>query len=154
VSDECVAKPPVYPVHSTTACWKCGAQQPVAAILAVNVEGAGGEVCIFSGVTRLPPDLLAYVRKRRPTYRLSYSRTAGMKYFANTCGSCGALFGDFYLHDEPGGAFFPDSEEDAARMRVEEIPLRSEIRIAGSPGVGTGDMIIQHARRTGPGECA
>ncbi|MCZ6690352.1 MAG: hypothetical protein O7H41_12170 [Planctomycetota bacterium] len=154
VGEEHVVRPPVYLVHSSMTCWKCGAPQVVVAIAAHNVEGLEDTVSVFSEVTSLPKELLAHMRKRCPTYRLRYSRTAEMRYFANTCGSCAALFGDFYLHSEPGGAFFPDSEEAAARMSVEVLPVRGEIRIAGWLGTGLGEIIMQCAMRPGPVERA
>ena len=40
----------------------------------------------------------------------------------NHCQHCHAKIGDFFLHNEPGGAFVPLSELDARYMVLIELP--------------------------------
>jgi hypothetical protein len=80
---------------------------PVVAILAPRVAGTEGEVCILSEITELPEAILAYIQRRVPTFKLTFSKTIEQKYFANTCPKCAMLSGDFHLHEEPGAPFFP-----------------------------------------------
>lgn len=49
------------------------------------------------------------------TVQHRYSRTTDSKYWANTCPNCRRLQGDFFVFNEPGGAFFPD-EDDKMRF--------------------------------------
>ncbi len=148
--------PPLYLVGKKIDCWKCGARMPAVALVAPNVEGAyddedeieGEEVYILSDVARLPKNVLEYLQKRVPTFKLKYSKTVGDKYYANTCPRCGMLSGDFYLHSEPGAPFFPMDEEEAALLFLTEIPIESPVYIDAGFHMGTGDLIVKHARRS------
>jgi hypothetical protein len=48
MDDGLTIDPPVYLIGSMYPCWHCGARMPAVALLAPNVEGAEGEVCIPS----------------------------------------------------------------------------------------------------------
>ena len=65
-------------------------------------------------------------------FRKARSKTAEMSYFANHCEQCDVLQGDFYLHSEPGGAFFPESAGEASR--IEFIPIAATVAVNGTPG--------------------
>lgn len=75
---------------------------PVVALLAPNIEGTEGEICMLSGIVELPEAILTYIQGRVPTFKLKYSKTIGGKYLANTCPKCKVLSGDFHLHSETG----------------------------------------------------
>jgi len=38
-------------------------------------------------------------------------------------GSDKTIYGDFFLHDEPGAPFFPSDEKDAKLLYIKEIPF-------------------------------
>jgi len=120
---------------------------PVVAILAPQVEGAEGEICILSEITELPEAILTYIQRRVPTFKLTFSKTIEQKYFANTCPKCGMLTGDFYLHDEPGAPFLPTDEHEAASLYMTELPLPDRIHAQASMSIGCGDLILKNARR-------
>jgi hypothetical protein len=139
-----VIDPPLYMASTTITCWRCGADTPAVALIAPNVPEEDGEVGILSNIIELPSSVLVFVQARFPTFKRQLSRTTQSEYYANTCPQCGALSGDFYLHSEPGGAFFPKTEADAARLTVEEIPLDGPIEVAACLGIGCGDFILEH----------
>lgn len=139
--------PPLYLLGMKVSCWRCGSRMTVVALLAPNAEGANGEVCVISNVQGLPNEVLSFMQQKVPTYQFRASRTAGSKYSANSCPKCKVIYGDFYLHDEPGAPFFPESEEAAKALYVTEIPIRGTVDIQGAPGVGMGELILQHAKR-------
>ncbi len=139
--------PPLYLVGMKIACWKCSEKMPAVALLAPNVEDMDDEICILTDVVGLPSNILEYVQKRVPTFRFRYSKTVGSKYYANTCPSCSMLSGDFFLHSEPSAPFFPTGEEEAARLYLTEIPIKSPVFIQAGYHMGTGDLILNHARR-------
>lgn len=145
--------PPLYLVGKKISCWKCGARMPVVVFVAPHVEGISEDeieeqvICILSDVVKLPTNILEYLRKRVPTFKLKYSQTVGDKYYANTCPSCGMLSGDFFLHSEPGAPFFPMDEEEAANLYLTEIPIESPAFIQAELHMGTGELIVEHARR-------
>jgi len=72
---------------------------------------------------------------------------AGKKYFANTCPKCGVMSGDFFLHSEPGAPFFPTEEEEAKSLYMTEIPLSGSITAKASLCLGTGDLILENAKK-------
>lgn len=139
---------PLYLASTCTICWRCRVAMPVVCLIAPQVEGADGEVCVLSDVRRLPEDVLTFIQRQFPSFRLKYSKTVQAKYYANTCPKCGVLSGDFHLHAEPGAPFFPETEEDAKRLTLEEIPMSASIEVEASPGMGVGDLILEHAKRT------
>ena len=54
----------------------------------------------------LPTDILKIIQEKYPFHKSTYSYTVQDRYIANTCEYCSALQGDFYLYEEPDGAFF------------------------------------------------
>jgi hypothetical protein len=51
------------------------------------------------------------------------------------------------VHSEPGGPFFPTSEEEAIHLTVVEIPLDGPVEVEASLGMGAGDLILEHAKK-------
>lgn len=147
---------PLYVLTATMACWKCRREQTVVALGCHNLSdgeqdmvpfGDVSELLLLSDVTKLPPTVLKELVKRNPLYTLRYSSTAEEEYFANTCG-CGALFGDFYLYSEPGGAFFPEEPEAARAITLERLAFEGSLPFdcSFSQG-GAGQLILAHATR-------
>ena len=136
--------PPLYFASTTIACWRCGADMPAVAIIAPNVPGTEGSVCILSDILSLPGGVRAFIQKRFPTFKLTYSKTIRSKYYANTCPKCGVLSGDFFLHSEPGSPFFPESEEEAAHLTLVKIPMDGPIEVEAGLGMGVGEIILEH----------
>ena len=65
------------------------------------------EIIVFSWPEDEVHDNLASTPQPRPrTIQYRYSATAGCRYWANTCPYCRSIQGDFYLHNEPNGAFW------------------------------------------------
>ena len=60
---------------------------------------------------------------------------------------CGANFGDHYLYSEPGGAFFPETDEAAARMTIHPLRLEGEFELTATYIQGVEDSIFAHAQR-------
>ena len=145
--DRLTIDPPLYLIGKMDSCWRCGARMPVVAILAPKVAGTEGEVCILSDITELPEAILAYIQRRVPTFKLTFSKTIEQKYFANTCPKCGVLKGDFYLHEEPGAPFCPTDEHEAASLYMTELPVSGRIHVRAGFSMGCGDLILNNARR-------
>jgi len=116
-------------------------------LLPCNVDGEEGEICILSDIQELPRDVYFFIKKRVPSFKMKYSKMAGHKYLGNTCPKCGLLSGEFFLHAEPGGPFFPEDENDAKSLYIREIPLTGPIIVTASVSMGFGDMILKNAQR-------
>jgi hypothetical protein len=145
--DKLKIRAPLYLIGKKIECWRCESRMSAVALLAPNVDGTENEVCILSNVQHLPDNVLSYVQKRVPTYKLKFSKTEGEKYFANTCPKCGVLSGDFFLHSEPGAPFFPTEEEEAKSLYLTEIPLSGAITVTASLSMGIGGIILACAKR-------
>jgi hypothetical protein len=137
-------------------CWKCRSRQEVVALAAqelklldpiVEEEKSDKDLVILSEIEEMPQALASYIQDRHPRYAKRFSRTAELSYFANSC-ECGALLGDHYMHSEPGGAFFPESEEDAATIRIVVLPFEPPIYVKSSYHQGSvGSLILEHGTR-------
>lgn len=139
--------PPLYLVGMKIECWRCQHRMPAVAILAPNIEGTDNEICILSDIVGLPKDILNYIQTRAPTFQLKYSKTVGSQYYANTCPICGTLSGDFFLHSEPGAPFFPTDEQEASQLYLTEIPTVGPILVQSGFHMGTGELILSHAKK-------
>jgi hypothetical protein len=93
--------PPLYLIGIKVPCWRCGSKMSVVTLLARHVMDTEDQVCILSNIQNLPNEVLYYIQKRVPTFKLKSSRMAGIKYYANTCPKCRVIFGDFFLQEEP-----------------------------------------------------
>ena len=144
----------LYLLTAQQVCWKCRAEQLVVALAAQRlsdesppVEHTSEDLVVLSDIIEMPEEVFSYLRQHNPRYESRYSNTAGHSYFSNTC-ECGALFGDHYLHSEPGGAFFPESEEDAAKITLSSIPVHPPLKFDCDCHYGSvGELILGHARR-------
>lgn len=145
---------PIYLITSQEPCWRCGQPQNVVALAASNVDDGEGffppselsAPLLLSNIVEMPASVVDAVCTRHPRYRKHLSRTIGQTYFANLC-ECGANFGDHYLHSEPGGAFFPETDETAARMTIQTLPLEGEFELTAIYTQGVEDSIFTHAQR-------
>lgn len=146
---------PIYLLRSSESCWKCGAVQEVVALATRHLHeddpdgdetDTEDEPIILDNISEMPQEVLDYIRAVHPRYEKRTSKTMGSAYYMNTC-SCGAHFGDFYLYSEPGGAFFPDTEEQASHIAIEELPLTGTFDLECGYGVGIGSFIFEHAKR-------
>ncbi len=135
------------------ACWKCREPTPVVGLLATLAEDDGEsygdptarpvEPISLRNITDLPYDLLQVMRAYQPRYAKRESRTAGMSYYQNECRHCGANIGDFYLFGEPGGPFFPMSEDEVALVEVLDVPVIGTLEIEADCGQGGVDLIFE-----------
>jgi len=106
----------------------------------------GNELVVLDYVESMPPEILEWILAKHPQFENRESKTAEANYYTNTC-LCGAHFGDFFLHHEPGGAFFPNTEKEAGLISIEELPLKGVFDFDCGYGVGIGYFIFEHARR-------
>ncbi|MHC1481473.1 DUF5710 domain-containing protein [Frateuria aurantia] len=145
--DFMVRSPYYYVIESSTSCWKClnltrvfsfflpeeheqfefVEDEDESFTLSVDLgkwvcHGYRGTVSNISDLSRkVANELSRYTKK----FKSAYSKGGG-RYMMNHCEHCGSKQGDFYMHCEPGGAFFPVSPEDASRMILNKINDRFE----------------------------
>lgn len=146
--------PPLLLLSAETRCWKCGKSVMAVALAAHALEEDGqrvgdaadtSDMFVLTSVDAMPEEVLSELVQRNPNFGRRYSNAAGESYFVNNC-NCGTFTGDFYLHAEPGGAFFPTTVEEAAGITVECLPFKEPLEFGASWGAGTGEFILAHAR--------
>lgn len=145
-----IIKAPFYLGIADSSCWKCHAQIKVIALYSDNFFSLGdGEdevyfedaeaKSFFNTVTYLDAEVAAFLTREFPFFKLGFSRTVGEKYWANHCSKCGALQGDFFNHNEPGGAFFPMTEEECRSLTLVKLPFGYDAGLRGSFSFSTNE---------------
>lgn len=145
--EELIVNPPLYMVGLKIPCWRCEAKMSVICLLAPDVDDTEDQVCLLTGIEKIPEEILSFIKEKVPTFKLRFSKMAGTKYFANTCPKCSVIYGDFFLHDEPGALFFPENEEQAQSLYIKEIPISGSVKILANLSFGTGEIILENAKR-------
>ena len=149
-----VRAPHYHIIESASDCWKCSSRTRVFAFLlpeeheqfeyvddydefslARNLgewrcHGYRGTV---GSVQSLSPLVSKQVRRFTENLKQAYSKAAGHRYIMNHCERCGAKLGDYFMHGEPGGAFFPTSPDQASRM----ILIKINERFDANCGIGS-----------------
>ena len=147
MEDSLKISPPLYLVEGIETCWKCNKQTQVFSLLAPNIENTENEVCMLSDIESLPSEVLSFIQQLAPNFKLTFSKMAGNEYYGNACCKCGVLIGDFFLHSEPDGAFFPGGEEEAKSLYLVEVPIVEVVRAEASLHMGSGDLILENAKK-------
>ena len=96
-------------------CWKCHRETEVICVYCehgvIDQElYSDFSVSSISAINAVLADQL----KAWPTFRWRLDKSLGRRVLTNHCTSCGAPQSDYYLHCEPGGAFFMISRSDPA----------------------------------------
>ena len=145
--------PSVYSVEAKAACWKCDRSSRVATVAAESflMRDEPGQLVepdlyLFSEIEYMPRALVEAMREVNPGYRKRFSKTAGAAYYMYHC-ACGAQLGDFYMHSEPGGAFFPTTLEAARAILLRGLEIQTPLAITGSPSMVYPNFSLEHARR-------
>ncbi|MFD0894733.1 hypothetical protein KBB96_05050 [Luteolibacter ambystomatis] len=123
--------PPFFLLRSLERCWRCNEVARVFAFAASRCTTSdeeledyiplGGPFMLYNALD-LPADLVEFARELGASIQRRYSKTAETEYYMNLC-HCGAPFGDYFMFNEPGHAFFPTSEEEAAMIEIFQLPL-------------------------------
>ena len=82
-------------------------------------------------VAYLPVEVGSRLQQYSSSYRLAYSEETLDTYWANHCERCSSLQSDHELFCEPGGAFTPISENEAAAIELTVIEEPFEASAAG-----------------------
>lgn len=126
---------PVYLVGAAENCWKCRSENEVVTLACTTIgvdermeRADPGETFLLSYIREMPAELFLFVTGLASNYRKLYSRTADVEYYANVC-KCGANFGDWYLFNEPDGAWFPKDDLGVVTTRVVPVPLAGPFQV-------------------------
>jgi len=141
---------PFYLVKSKEPCWKC---EKISEVITFAAEGVieddkeHKEFVTFVYVSLLPEKLATFIAKKYENYFIDFSKTTQSYYYINHCMHCSALLGDFYLHSEPDGAFFPMSEQAAKEIELIELKESGYIQLSADTAYGYPSMIGEFASK-------
>lgn len=115
MEDKLECRPPYKIFKGKNVCWNCNNDFNVVGIVVneaiIDIEEGFSEKAYLIYVKELPDELLQEIQAISPNYRMEFTATTEMDYFANVCPHCGEVTGDHFLFSEPDGAFGPGNEE-------------------------------------------
>jgi len=131
-----------YIVQSSTSCWICKKTTEVACIVVPQGhESFESDSCLpseyaasLNELEYLNDEPLTILGRLAPSCFLDYSQQADHSYLMNHCSHCRAKLGDFYLHSEPGGPFFPITSEDYKAIHIQRFDIAIEAEASTSIG--------------------
>jgi len=135
--DDCdfylIASSSAYVAATRTQCWKCRAPTPVVCLYCADgtIAGERYEGFTVSNITAIDAALERQL-ERWPFLRFGRGGRECDRYLGNHCVHCDVLQQDYYMHCEPGGAFF--TLIDAPSGAIELTPLTGEVRLTGDEG--------------------
>jgi len=91
-------------------------------------------------IESLPPELLALLKARLPSYYLDSTREGETPYLMNHC-RCGATLDDDFVSGDVGAAFWPDTPEGYGDFRLFPLPMEQPIPIVSSYMIGGGEYL-------------
>lgn len=114
-------------------CWRCHGSIRVVCIYCESgcIAGEAYEQFTVSNISAIDEALSRQLDGLRD-FRFAYSREAGGRVLLNHCPHCRVAQADYFLHCEPGGAFF--TLRDAPAGAFEITPLLGRISLAGDEG--------------------
>ena len=142
---------PVFLVKSKEPCWRCAGISDVYCLAAsgfINSDFEHDEFSTFSNIKVLSGNLARVLKIHAPKYNQDYSQKAGSVYYMNHCQYCNAKLGDFYMHNEPGGAFQPLTPTEGKGITLFEIKnINDECYLHGNEGLRSPCYIESDAQR-------
>ena len=159
-----IAQTPFFIARNQRTCWKCSELTTVVSLASDNFfeldylnEEEDDETMawfsqdyftFFSSPTYINKETIELISQKFPFYKLGYSKTVNGQYWANHCEKCNALQGDFYNHNEPGGAFSPMSIEECQQLTFLEVPSKFDLTIeAGTGWSSMNEEILEFSKK-------
>jgi hypothetical protein len=142
----------VYLLTNSKSCYRCNKSTSVFCIASSamrELDDFPEYLTVYHNVTYLPEPIYRLVDKHYPTYHMDYSKQQDRKVFMNHCTHCGAKQGDFFMHSEPGGAFYPLDKKAAEAIQLKKIVgLEDSFSIEADQSTGN-RLIGLHGNRNG-----
>ena len=99
-------------------CWKCEKKNKVYAL------SKNDDKLLFN-ISSLSKEAVNVLTDISKTFYLDQSSMADTSYFMNHCEHCSAKIGDWFLHMEPDGCFFPGNPIN--KLKTHQIPLKANV---------------------------
>jgi hypothetical protein len=132
--DEIIYSPWFVLAESIEQCWSCSADTKVFAILIPDIEvGSQDEdessaptPYSLTNIVGVNDAVERFLKGLSANFYLDYSSTSQQTYWMNHCEKCTAKLGDFFLHHEPGHAFFPMTNAEMRKIKLNRIDIALE----------------------------
>lgn len=136
-----IIKSPIFIALNSNDCYRCANETAVISLASNNFYFLSTDeneeekwfkadgLSFFSMPLFIENELIGKISKLFPNFKIAYSHTAESSYWANHCEHCGALQGDFFLHSEPGGAFFPLEIEEYEQITFITVASKFDVQI-------------------------
>lgn len=126
-----VKSPFFFLAKAKNKCWRCAKESDAFSIFLPDVhaqldcdedgrpawfEGCG--VGTLSSVLWISEAVAEVLTSHAPSYKRAFSKKAGCSYLMNHCAHCHATQGDFFMHNEPGGTFFPTTPDECSKITI------------------------------------
>lgn len=148
-------KAPLYLLQSSTPCWRCNEKAVVFCLASEGLidkyedEMELDMFVTYHNLVEVPEQISTILKSQAATYYPDYTKQSNSTYYVNHC-HCGAKLGDFYLHEEPGGAFCPVEKRQAEQVNVIELDGVNETQISAGYGVQDLELISVYGKRQKP----
>jgi hypothetical protein len=135
------AFPPLSLLRAGEVCPTCHHGTNVFALAASALYDAAQESTldcplILRDIESLPKRLLSLFTTCCPGWRLDRDDPDEPPYLMNHCLRCGSRLTDFYLHAEPGSAFFPTGPEECWNITLFPVPAKNPVALTCSYTAG------------------
>lgn len=137
-----ILKKPFYIAKSNRQCWKCKKNTEVITLATRSLCYYDDENNLFkheylsltflSYIENLPQNLYNEINKQFNYYKKSYSKSTENSYYINHCKNCNVKLGDFFLHEEPGSAFFPITNDEMSSIMLYEFKSYEDYIVSAS----------------------
>jgi hypothetical protein len=141
-----LAYPPLYVLRTADYCPQCRQALHVYTLGCAAFRDAedGGEPIeqfhFLHYIRSVPEPVLALLKARVPSYYLDQVEDGEPPYLMNHC-PCGAQLDDDYLHGDVGAAFWPDTPEGFAALRLIRLPVAEAIPVECTLTIGGGEYL-------------
>jgi hypothetical protein len=114
-------------------CWRCHATIPVVCVYCESgeIHGEPYGPFVVSDITAIDARLRVALEKW-PSFKYAADWDRGECYFVNHCPACEAVQRDYFLHCEPGGAFFLVKGAQGRAIRL--TPIAGRVSLNGDEG--------------------
>ena len=144
---------PFYLLQSSQDCWRCKRNTEVIAFGSHGTVESGEYnkgLTKYVYVSFIPDRLKAYLELHHESFYMDFSSTSDSFYYMNHCQHCNALLGDFFMHCESGGTFFPVDAKMSANISIIELKDSGYVKIIADQSYGVMELILENGLHLQP----
>ncbi len=103
---------------------------------------------LFSNITYLPKYVISMIQNKYPFFRYTFLKSIESYFWTNHCIHCNAIQDDWNAHNQPDGAFFPCSPENAETIELIKTDVKHDFPLVGGYAISdSNDLIKKYSQR-------